>query len=648
MLSTLGKISEFLSLPIAGTPIAGWHLVLLVVLMLPFVLVGTVFRKQWDRTPGVWKCMILSALAHFGLLVVAYTTQYQVIAGAKSHGDATPIKVIDSNERIELADEESAPKVESWDQFTGEQPTPEVSPLERPREEPELLVERVWDSSPPVMKASSAELSAEMPVAPDLKLESTKPSDLPLLNSFDPPLHANASPTPTPIDREIGEEETVSPPTETPQLAASIPPLEIPMDVPQPDLYPSQSKVDAAPLPPNERTLDELASPLTNPVPSRPASFEKIQRRPLFIPRRFGDSQPMPKIYALRIPEGRLQTVEEQGGSVETEQAVENALGYMAATQSADGRWSSRLTNGGIERKVLGHDRQGAGSRADCGITGLAVLAFLSAGHTQFEGKYKQTVARALQFLSDHQASDGCLAGEAQLFERTYCHSMATLAISEALAVTGDAKLTPIVRRAVDYSVRSQSSIDGGWRYQPGDSGDMSQFGWKVLALHSASLGGIEIPEVTLDGMHKFLDHCTRGTHKGLGCYRPGDAHTPTMTAEALACRFLLKEEVAPETIDEAMSLIHQNPPSENEVNYYYWYYATMAAHHAGGRYWTEWNDRLKPVLLARQIRTGPESGSWPADGLWSGYGGTIYSTAMATLCLEAYYRYVSIEQLKK
>jgi hypothetical protein len=648
MPSILGQISDCLSLPIAGTPIAGWHLVWLSILVLPFVLVATVFRKQWDRTPGVWKCMILSAIAHFGLLVVAYSTQYHVIAGAKANGDATPIKVIDSDERIDLADEESAPKVESWDQFTGEQPTPQINPLERPREEPELMVERVWDSSPPVVAENSAELSAEMPVAPELKMETTKPNDLPMLSGFDPVLPKTTSPTPTPIDRDVNAQESASPPIETAQLAASTPPLEIPMDLPQPETIIAQNNADAAPLPPNDRMLDELTSPSTNPVPSQPASFEKDQSRPLFIPRRFGDSQPMPKIYALRIPEGRLQTVEEQGGSVETEQAVEAALAYMAAIQSPDGRWSSRLTNGGIERKVLGHDRQGAGSRADCGITGLAVLAFLSAGHTQFEGKYKQTVASALQFLSDHQAPDGCLAGEAQLFERTYCHSMATLAISEALAVTGDAKLTPIVRRAVDYSVRSQSTIDGGWRYQPGDSGDMSQFGWKVLALHSASLGGIEIPDATLAGMHKFLEHCTRGSHKGLGCYRPGDAHTPTMTAEALACRFLLKEEVAPETIEEAMSLIRQNPPSENEVNYYYWYYATMAAHHSGGRHWTEWNDRLKPVLLARQVRSGPEAGSWPADGLWSGYGGTIYSTAMATLCLEAYYRYVSIEQLKK
>ncbi len=645
----LGQISEFLSLPLAGTSIAGWHLVMLAILLLPFVLVATVFRKQWEKTPGVWKCMILSAVAHFGLLIVAYSTQYNVVAGPKANGDATPIKVIDTEDRIDFADDESAPKVESWDQFTGEQPTPQLNNLERPREEPELVVERVWDSAQIGLSNNPPMLPAEMPAAPELKMETTNPNSLGTLSEFDPAMSKTASPTPTPIDRDIAAQEVANPPTEATPLVESTRPLEIPSVAPSHERNNQQdSSLDSAPLPPINRAFEDLATPAENLVPSQPASFVKDQPRPLFIPRRFGDSQPMPKIYALRVPEGRLQTVEEQGGSIETEQAVESALAYMAATQSADGRWSSRMTNGGIERKVLGHDRQGAGSRADCGITGLAVLAFLSAGHTQFEGKHKQTVASALQFLSDHQAPDGCLAGEAQLFERTYCHSMATLALSEALAVTGDAKLTPIVRRAVEYSVRSQSSIDGGWRYQPGDSGDMSQFGWKVLALHSASLGGIEIPDATLAGMHKFLDHCTRGSHKGLGSYRPGDAHTPTMTAEALACRFLLKEEVSPETIDEAMSLIRQNPPSESEVNYYYWYYATMAAHHSGGKHWNDWNDRLKPVLLARQIRSGPQAGSWPADGLWSGYGGTIYSTALATLCLEAYYRYVSIEQLKK
>ena len=35
-----------------------------------------------------------------------------------------------------------------------------------------------------------------------------------------------------------------------------------------------------------------------------------------------------------------------------------------------------------------------------------------------------------------------------------------------------------------------------------------------------------------------------------------------------------------------------------------------------------------------------PDRGSFPPDGLWSGYGGRAYSTALAALALEAVYRY--------
>lgn len=104
------------------------------------------------------------------------------------------------------------------------------------------------------------------------------------------------------------------------------------------------------------------------------------------------------------------------------------------------------------------------------------------------EGKYQVNVQHALEFLIRSQAPDGNLFGDAKVFARMYCHSMALLALSEALAVTGDERLKDAVERGVIYSARSQNRTDGGWRYQPGDRGDMSQFGWQVMAMHSASI----------------------------------------------------------------------------------------------------------------------------------------------------------------
>jgi hypothetical protein len=45
-------------------------------------------------------------------------------------------------------------------------------------------------------------------------------------------------------------------------------------------------------------------------------------------------------------------------------------------------------------------------------------------------------------------------------------------------------------------------------------------------------------------------------------------------------------------------------------------------------------------VLVPSQIEDGPNAGSWDPDMEWGGYGGRVYSTALAAMCLEVYYRY--------
>ena len=61
------------------------------------------------------------------------------------------------------------------------------------------------------------------------------------------------------------------------------------------------------------------------------------------------------------------------------------------------------------------------------------------------------------------------------------------------------------------------------------------------------------------------------------------------------------------------------------------------------GEPWKKWNTALKEHLLANQRNSGPAAGSWdPADN-WARIGGRIYQTAMCTLSLEVYYRYLPL-----
>jgi hypothetical protein len=222
---------------------------------------------------------------------------------------------------------------------------------------------------------------------------------------------------------------------------------------------------------------------------------------------------------------------------------------------------------------------------------------------------------------------------------------MASLAIGEAYALSGDERIKAGVERAIGYSLAAQSGA-GGWRYRPGepsDPGDMSQFGWQVMAMKSAELGGLALPPQVRLKTVRFLQSCSTGRRRGLASYRPGERASRTMTAEALVCRFFLDAENAAPALDEAAAFVLEELPSRQAPNYYYWYYGTLALFQRQGDEWRRWNTAMQAELLARQRWDGEAAGSYDPDDLWGGYGGRVYSTALATLCLEVYYRYLPV-----
>jgi hypothetical protein len=75
----------------------------------------------------------------------------------------------------------------------------------------------------------------------------------------------------------------------------------------------------------------------------------------------------------------------------------------------------------------------------------------------------------------------------------------------------------------------------------------------------------------------------------------------------------------------------------------YYWYYATLAMYQHGGKEWDTWNEAIKTQLLANQHTRGELAGSWDPDDVWAGVGGRVYQTAICTLSLEVYYRYLPL-----
>jgi hypothetical protein len=332
------------------------------------------------------------------------------------------------------------------------------------------------------------------------------------------------------------------------------------------------------------------------------------------------------------------------GATQETEAAVLAALKWLAANQSASGRWEARRTGAGAGRANDGQDRFGAGSTADTGITGLALLAFLASGNTHLQGQYQLNVRRGLEFLLSMQDSDGNLGASRNMYEKMYCHAMATCALSEAYAMSRDERLQTAVRRAIGYTVDNQDLASGGWRYGPNQPGDTSQLGWQVMALKSAALGGIAIRDDTRAGIQKFLKSVALGRAAGLACYQPvRPVASRSMTAEALVCRQFLGIIDQPAALGEATGYVLEEVPGAGTTNFYYWYYGTLALYQTQGDGWSRWNEALKKTLISTQRAVGEHAGSWDPDPVWGACGGRAYSTSLGALCLEVYYRFLPL-----
>ncbi|QDT31626.1 hypothetical protein [Thalassoglobus polymorphus] len=367
------------------------------------------------------------------------------------------------------------------------------------------------------------------------------------------------------------------------------------------------------------------------------------------------DINSVPNAYILRSDELRRKAILKYGGSERSEQAVDLSLKWLASVQHPDGYWdASKNGSGKVGIDDDGIDRKFAGRESDTGVTGLAVLAFLGKLNTVDQGIYSPNVTRALRWLVAQQRTiewpngdktSGYLGGNATEFSGVYCHGMATFAMAEAYAVSKDSEDAQFLRkpleRAINFILATQIN-DGGWRYVKGQpDGDMSIFGWQLMALKSAEAAGIEIPFETKHRMIKFLDSRRVGRYRGLAGYRAGEAPSPAMTAEALFCRQMLGIDTDLTATDEAVRYLLANRPSRTSLNLYYWYYGSLAMHKRGGRDWEQWNTALRDLLVQEQRTVGPQAGSWDPRGVWGNYGGRIYSTAVATLSLEVYYRYL-------
>ncbi len=640
---------------------------MIVWLGLAVLIVGLIVltRTSWGQSHPLQKCVVMSLLVH--LLLAVYATTVQIVAAGSPTGtsDRAPINLSLVNDGGNTSQDPTENPPNRLEQLlAGTAADPQTAGLGQLETLPAApLGPTPSDIEPrPALDRLSAALTAL-----------TKPSD-PVPAAASAPATIDVAAPTLPVAAKTPQPEATSLPRQSPsdsQVTKPGPDVAMPKAETPGDRIAEQftaatagaaTDKSAKPTPLEPAAIDQPSGTAQESHPttsSASGSSSGGESRLVMVPvngksaSSSGQGAPggaasgpvsKPAVYSDRTATDRPGIVRRHGGSPETEAAVQAALKWLASNQSPDGHWDAERFGAGREDFVLGQNRNGAGRKANTGVTGLALLAMLGSGNTHLEGPYADNVRRGLNYLLSVQGTDGNLGGQAESFAFMYSHGIASFAMSEDYAMTRDRRLEKPLRAAIGFTVTSQQPIGGGWRYQRHETvGDTSQLGWQLMALKSAELAGIPMPDATRAGIVRFLKSVEAGSNGGLASYRPGEAPSRPMTAEALVCRQFLGLAHDDPAAGEAADYVLGELPNSQRINLYYWYYGTLALYQMQGDHWRRWNTALQDALVDQQLTTGDMAGSWDPKCIWGGYGGRVYSTAMSALCLEVYYRYLPV-----
>lgn len=391
------------------------------------------------------------------------------------------------------------------------------------------------------------------------------------------------------------------------------PSLDAPLDVPRVVLS-SESLSD------KEETPQSASAPSTEPT-QKPSDNQRTTI--------------MPSGGGLEGRNNRADQAGLRGGNKKSEDAVERGLNWIAAHQREDGSFSFNLK----KPPCNGMCRNSGTEASATAATGIALLPFLGAGYTHKKGEHQRVVKRGLYSLGARaivtpQGID--LRGGGTM----YAQGLATIALCEAYGMTRDESLKEIAQGALRFIVYAQNHDDGGWRYTPGEPGDTTVTGWQLMALRSGQLAKLNVPSPTVGMIDRFLDSVQTD---GGARYRYQIQRKPekTTTAVGLLCRMYLGWGRDRPTLYQGVAFLDKWGPSK--TNIYYDYYATQVMHFWEGPEWGKWNRTMRDYLIATQSKSSHESGSWHLDDQYGNIGGRLYTTAMALMILEVYYRHMPL-----
>ena len=395
----------------------------------------------------------------------------------------------------------------------------------------------------------------------------------------------------------------------------------------------------------------------------------------------------------LGAPAGRADEARKSLIDTETRAAIERGLRYLARTQNPDGSWTS---NAGIKVNEEYQITPGGENVHHVGVTSLAILAFLAAGHVPERGPYGTVVDNAVKFVLSCVQPDGFVHRD---LTRMYSHAFATLAMAEVYGMSREPELGKKLAQAVEFTIKCQNDT-GGWRYVPFTvDSDMSVTVCQMVALRAARNVGIRVPQMTIDRALSYVIRSAitedgmagRGADTGAFYYQPENTQfnrssfslaaaglTTLFQAglydDASLASYIERRKIAKSpapTIGATVTFMRQRyndaRKKNREVNastgltghYFYYYgnyYAAQAMYNVGGlepHVWEEWYRMVRQDLLSAEVPVGASNGpdgGGGASGAMSYWTSNVdrtnaFATSIALLILSMPFDYLPIHQ---
>ncbi|KAA0209560.1 hypothetical protein EDM80_14770 [bacterium] len=345
---------------------------------------------------------------------------------------------------------------------------------------------------------------------------------------------------------------------------------------------------------------------------------------------------------------------------------MEAAFAWLADHQNADGSWTGSGFLEASKRKgarITHNAEYGRPGEADAdlgaanpvALTSLCILAFTASGQGPRHGPYASTVRKAMLFVRKAQGNHGGFAGDEQ-FAPFFGQALATLAMAELYALSGDIHLRQSAQAALDFTLQRRIPFSG-WGPAPG----VQQPSLFETCMHAfAFLGaqqcgiGFECPR-TWEGVAKALEWLARQPKSKPAENAEFEELPLGLALQALARMASDDPKWRPgsESLAALLKPVQANTPAwrGSKLDYLYWSFGALALWQATGPASERWLKATYKILLETQrgFRQGEvqssarlldEHGSWDANDKWSGQGGRVYSTAINLLTLQTPWRY--------